>query len=285
MSNFSLPTLREKAMVVRFRMNRYHSSKVDRRLSHDVQAAEGTSKLTVNKKLFADCTEFKRVTKAFNAIRKYVHDNTLPWCDDGVRLIPNASYFQFAQDFAVLRSECDQAVQELVGKWDGLVQADMASFGTAANPLDYPTAEEVEQMYGVSIRFSPIPTVEDFRVDVSPDDTKAFEDEMAEAQKEATANLLEQILEPVSKMVETLGKEQKEGVRGYSGTLVTNITSVVKRARRLNIENDPRVTEVCDEADSILKGLNVRMLKDDEELTEDVREGMSEIEKKLKAWF
>lgn len=280
---FNLPSLRDRAMTVKVRFMRFRPVMRDRSRTAQIQNKENTRSLRVIKTLLSDCREFKKANAAYEAVRTYIAQNTLPWCDEGVRLLPNSHYLEFAAELGRLRSQADAAVLELYHNWDKCVAEDLAVLGSAAEPSDYPDAETMLLKWGIKIRFSPIPEVDDFRVDVSEEDKKEMEEDFEASANEATNHLLTQLLEPVAKMVEALGKPQTK--HGYERTLVTNVTDITARARKLNLNNDARITKICDEADSILKGLTAKDLKQDKELASDVREGMAEVQKKLAGWF
>lgn len=282
---FNLPSLRDRAMTVTFKQCQYRPTRVDKAKTRDVQMAEGTKGYKVLKTILSDCRELRAAKAAYYQLSKYIMANTLPWCDEGVRLLPNASYLDFAQRVGELRREADAAVDELYQHWDFIVAKDMARYGAAANPDDYPSAIEMLSKWRIAIRFTPIPEATDFRVDVSDEDRREMEQEFEDAARQSSDYLLKQLLEPVSKMVEALSRKVSPSSHGYEATLVTNITDMVARARKLNINNDSRVAQICDEADSILKGLSTPMLKADAELASDVREGMARVQKKLSDWF
>lgn len=281
--SFNLPSLRDRAMTVKVGFAQYRPTKCDRSRTAQIQQAEGTRSLRVIKSLLADCPEYKKAKAAYAEVQKYINENTLPWCDEGVRLLPNSHYLEFASELGRLRSQAEAAVLELYNNWDDCVSRDLAALGAAADPDDYPDADTMAAKWHIKIRFSPIPEADDFRVDVSEEDRKEMEEDFEASANEATNYLLTQLLEPISKMVDALGKVWSK--HGYERTLVTNVTDITARARKLNLNGDPRIAKICDEADSILQGLTAKDLKQDHELASDVREGMAEVQKKLAGWF
>lgn len=283
---FNMPSLRDKAMTITLKMSMYRPTKVDRQKTSDLCIKEGTSKYRVTKALLSNCAELKEARSAYTALASYVHDNTLPWCDDGKRLLPNASYFDFANKVGELKARANNAVQVLYQNWDRLVAQDIASFGMNGDPNDYPTADEMLSKWGIRTRFEPISSSSDFRIDMSEDDKKEMEEEYSKAVQDSSEYLLSELLTPIKKMVETLTlPEDKRGKRWFEHTLVGNVKDICERARKLNINGDQRVEEIVREAESILCGVSAETIKGDEEVAKDVASKMSDVESKLAQWF
>lgn len=279
-------TLRDKAMTVCLKMSQFRPLRTDKAKTNALQAREGTSKYRVVKKVLGDCRELEEAQIAYRNLARYVRDNTLPWCDDGKRLLPNTSYIDFARRVGELRREADAKVAELAKNWKNIVAEDMKSFGVNANPDDYPDVWDMRSKWGINVRFEPIPDSSDFRVDMDENDKAMMEAEYSKAVADSSEYLLGELLTPIKKMVETLSMpEDKRGKRWFESSLVGNVKDICERARRLNFNNDPRVTEVCDAAEGILYGVDARMIKDNAEMAEDVASKMSDVEAKLSQWF
>lgn len=283
---FNTPTLRDKAMTITLKLSMYRPTKTDRQKTSDLCVKEGTNKYRVTKALLANCAELKEARSAYNALASYVRDNTLPWCDDGKRLLPNASYFDFANHVGELKNKANQAVETLYKKWDQLVAEDIASFGLNGDPNDYPSADEMLSRWGIRTRFEPISSSEDFRVDMSEEDRKEMEEEYSKAISDSSEYLLGELLTPIKKMVETLSMpEDQRGKRWFESSLVGNIKDICCRARKLNINNDPRIEEICTQAEGIICGVTASDLKEDGEIRDLVSSEMQEVENKLSQWF
>ena len=104
MTNINIPSFRDKAITVRLRRAMYIPTKYDSAATAAAESSFGAGNVgRYTKRLLKNCGPLKDVQKAFQDVYTYVIDHTLPWMDEGVRVLPNASYVDFAQEVGALR--------------------------------------------------------------------------------------------------------------------------------------------------------------------------------------
>ena len=264
----NIPTLREKAITVRVRRSMYTPAKYDRA-----------------KKLLRACKELRDCQHAFQDVYNYAVQNTLPWMDEGVRVLPNDNYIEFAAEIGRLRSIAMQRVKDLAMVWDTAVMADKALLGGMWDPMDYPTKGEMMNKWDIRVMFAPVATSEDFRIDMDEADKAALDQAINDVENQATDYLLKQILEPVAAMSAKLAVPIGEEGAVFRDTLVGNLRDVCKRAKKLNINNDERVDEVVDEIEHALVSITPQTLRESDYVRATTAKRMDEISKKLNQWF
>lgn len=283
---FNVPTLREKAITVRVRRSMYTPTKYDRAATAAAEAALGTAKTgRYTKKLLRTCKELRDCQHAFQDVYNYAVQNTLPWMDEGVRVLPNGNYIEFAAEIGRLRNVAMQKVQALATVWDTAVMADKGFLGGMWSPSDYPTKAEMVAKWDISIMFAPVPVSDDFRIDMDEADKQLLDNAINDVEAKATDYLLKQILEPVVAMADKLSIPIGDEGAIFRDSLVGNLQDVCKRARKLNINNDERVDEIAGEIEKALENITAQTLRESDYVRDTTAKRMDEISKKLNQWF
>ena len=252
-TKFNVPTLADKAVLVRLKRSMYQPYAFDRETTTKVELDTGVRKAgRFNKRLFLDCYELKDTNSAFNDVYSYHMLHTVPWLDDGVRMLPSAQYFDYTQAMRELMQTAKRKADNLAIKWPTLVAQDIARLGPLARYDDYPV--NVSGHYDVGLKFRPVPQTSDFRVAISDEDKDSLNSAIAEAEAGVAKYLLAEMLDPIKKAVEKLAVPIGQEGSFFRDSLLGNITGVVSRARKLNITNDPTVTALVDEINAAISG-------------------------------
>lgn len=286
MHNFQIPTLADKAMLVRLKRSVYQPYAYDQGATMKVEVDTGVRRAgRFNKRLLLDCYELRDTNSAYNDVYQYHMLNTVPWTDTGLRMLPAHMYFEYTQGMRELMDKARAASAKLAAKWDDLVAADLARLGPLGNCDDYP--RDISQCYGVSLSFMPVPTASDFRVKISDEDRASLESAIAEAEAGVTKHLLAEMLEPIERAVTKLAVPIGAEGSIFRDTLLSNITEVAQRARKLNLTGDPSVTAIVDAINGAIGGYAQApdRLREDIGARNDAQEKLADIMAKMSAFM
>ena len=241
-----LTTLAERAMLVNLTVGKYQPYAYDAAASKEIDTLHGTNKAgRFSKRLFAGNMLLKKVSSKFNDVYQYYVLHTVPWMDNGIRMLPSESYFDFTSDMRGLIAKAENSLTELGNAWPQMVQDDMRRLGSLAHAGDYPVSV-VDKFYA-RVQFTPVPDSGDFRVNVSQEDKDALDAAVTNAQNAVSQYLIGEMLVPlqafVSKMNVPIGQEGAV----FRDSLVHNIMGLVYRLPRLNINDDPQITQAIRE--------------------------------------
>lgn len=279
-------TLREKAINVRLVRRMYNPYRQDKGATEAAESAMGTINAgRFNKRLLRGCKELKAAQNAYNDLYRYVMEHTLPWMDEGVRVLPNANYFDFTSQVRALRERCDDAVRNLYNAWDQAVMDDRVPLNGMWNINDYPDKDRMLERWGISITFSPVPASTDFRIDMDEEDKQQLDAAVKAVEENASEYLLKEILKPVRAMAEKLAVPIGADGAVFRDTLVTNLNDVIERGRTLNINNDPRIEEVLKDIEYAAKSITPNSLRESPIVRSTTQKAMAEVDKKISQWF
>ena len=215
----------------------------------------------MNKHLFQGTNNRVKIAiSAYTAVYSYVKDNTVPWTT-GVELLNIDHYMDFTTGLRRLIDAANDAVNDLVANWDHEVRADLQRLQdiayakgktNLADPNDYPEADEVAARFGIEVRYMPVPTTGDFRVGISDEDKASLQQQLDDATANATRHVLTEMIEPMRRAVSKLTVKIGDDGSIFRDSLIDNLVDVSSRMARVNISDDPVVTEKIKDLQSLI---------------------------------
>lgn len=110
------PSISSAAMTVDFNASVWTARKKDHKASAEVTDANYADKgvASVSKNLLGDCEELRAVQKFAANTRNIHYSMTMPWSDNGSRLLPTAQYFRYHEVMTDLQNEFARLVDEFL---------------------------------------------------------------------------------------------------------------------------------------------------------------------------
>jgi hypothetical protein len=279
-----ITTLADKAVLVRFVRGTYQPYKFDKGATELVENTNGVAHAgRFNKRLFAECEPLSQTNAAFNAAYVRHMALTLPWLDDGVRMLPSHRYDAYRDALRPLIQEAELAADRLQRDWDQLVVADMTRLGKLANATDYPL--NIRDRYYIDIRFLPVPSKGDFRVDIDPEDIASLDRAIMEAERNANQYLLTELLKPLKHAVTKLRLPIGADGSVFRDSLVENLMEMCQRVLDLNINNDHVIHSEAINILSNLKGVPPDTLRESDEVRAGTANRLDDVMARLSAYM
>lgn len=250
--------LDEKAVLVQLKRSMFGTSKRDEAESEAYGAGN------VTKHLFEDKNCRMAVVKsAYSEVYTYTNDNTVPWAK-GVRMLNIDGYMDFTSGLRQRIDKADAAVRDLVNNWDYEVQKDLARLtqieqakgrptGSLVDADNYPHASEIGDRFGIEVRYMPVPTADGFdpRLGLSEEDKASLQKQLDEAETNAKSHVIREMLEPMERAIEKLNVPIGADGSVFRDSLIDNIVSTAERMERVNLSDDPSVTDKIAELKSL----------------------------------
>jgi len=198
---------------------------------------------------------------------------TLPWDDNGYRVLPAAIYLEHTEKLREYSRQFLAAAEMFAAQFDELVIESRSRLGGLFRPEDYPTAKELREKFAMETKVLPLPDANDFRVSLGDEEKDRIKRQITASVQAsltvASQELWQRMYEAVSHMAERLSayKTTGQGVEHpFRDTIVTNLVKLVDVMPRLNVTNDP-------ELDRLTAQVRASLLVDPEELrkSEDIR--------------
>lgn len=248
--------LEERALLVKLTISNWTASKTDKEVTdtaiEENNAQSGAGRFT--KRLFGKAA-LRNISQVVGAARVAHRVLTLPWEDNGNRIITTEGYQHYSKTMRHYRGTMETNVRDFIENYDEYIDQAREELGKMFRHDDYPSVGEVKQKFRFDVEPSPIPTSADFRAKVSNKEAAAIAKDIERRQKErldaAMKDVWKRIADVTEKMAERLSeyKGPSKGFKVESGpsfkaSLVTNITELADILPTLNINNDPELTRL-----------------------------------------
>lgn len=241
--------LNSRAMLVAINISQWSARKHDKKVTNEVhvqhQAAADAGRYN---KLLVAKARIDEITKATNALRAEHYKLTLPWKDDGYRILPAAAFDEYSEKIRKLRGEWEQRVAEFVADYPLIVAEARVRLNGLFNEGDYPREASIGRRFNVETDIKPIPTAGDFRVDLGDEMTakiKARIDADAEATlKNAMKDVWNRLYDAVHSMAERLSSDRAGKAPIFRDSLVENLQEITKLLPKLNLTGDAKLEEL-----------------------------------------
>ncbi|MGB6689606.1 MAG: hypothetical protein WBE76_17360 [Terracidiphilus sp.] len=126
---------------------------------------------------------------------------------------------------------------------------------------DYPAADKLRKKFGVKLEILPIPSGNDFRVQMSAEEqarvAREIDTNVRESLTRGTEDLWKRLREVVSHMVDRLNEPDSR----FHSTLVTNVLDMVEILPRLNVNGDTDLNRFAEQVKDRLCNYSAQDLK------------------------
>jgi len=238
----------EKAMHVSLNIKQWSARKSDKVISNEIammkNAREDAGIYT--KRLIRD----KSLTwyqKNASAAREYYYKRTLPWSKD-MRVLMSKGFESFNSEMVEFKANAEAFADEFCSHYVEAYERARNELGELFEPSDYPSEAAIRSRFGFSIRYSPIPLSNDWRVagltdKVNSDCRRAIEANTKECIADAMRDVWKRLYTRVEKMADRLSDEDAV----FHSTLVTNLIELTDLLPMLNLMDDKNLAHMGDD--------------------------------------
>lgn len=284
MTRFNIDTC---AMLVEVNINQWSARKLDKSTTDEILAtkqAGDKGAARVNKHLLAGRTELEVINQHVGEVRKYIHNNTLPWSDSGIRLLPTAKFMDFTTGIRDMEDKFFELVNDFITVYPTLITAQAMALGNMFNRGDYPDASDLPHRFKFVVNYMPVPTAGDFRIDVGNDAQKELQEKLSKLAEErvesAMGDIKTRLKEHLKRMSDRLGSDIVAGEikpRRFSESLLEHAHELCSLARDLNLTNDYDLEQARLGLQNAIRGLDVKDLRKDMPTRNDTKEQVDAI--------
>jgi hypothetical protein len=283
-TNIATPLAR-KAVLVSVNISQWTARKLDKRVTDEVNRDHGAAANAGRyNKLLIEAERLAKITSLVSAARALHYGMTRPWADEGPRILPNALFVKFSDEFRKLKREFEQAANEFADGYPRFVEERKRALNGLYNESDYPDVSEIRSKFRLEMTILPFPDADDFRSNLDEDTVADIKAEIAETSSrvvdDAMRHTAKQIINMVGHMSEKL-KEYKTGGDGkrkfFLNSLVDNVRELAELLPAFNLTEDPKLTEIIARIQRELCAEDAGELRTNDAARESVQKSADEI--------
>lgn len=269
------------AMLVEFNASVWTARKLDKGTTDEVistKSAMAKDAARVNKNLLAGRPELDAINQQIGKVRTFVYDNTLPWSDSGLRLLPTVNFMTFSAKMGEYEEEFNAMVDDFVQTYPTLITAQAMALGDMFKRDEYPTAQAIAEKFRFRVGYMPVPTAGDFRVDVGNEAQAELKQQLEKLQAErvetAMADVRARLGEHLRRMSDRLAVDVINGevkTRRFHDSLVSGALELCDIVKSLNVVGDTNLEDTRRSLANLLSGVEPDDLRKNMEVRTDVR--------------
>ena len=190
-----------------------------------------------NKVLIAK-EELKEIQKIHSKARIFHYENTLPWSDDGNRILTADNYFTYSSELQKLKAQFEGHVVEFCQEYQRLVSNQVSRLNGLYDLNDYPDQSMIRNKFDFNVVITPLPDSNDFRVKMQEEEIIRIQQEISEREKQLLIRAMKECWSRLYEVVKHMSDKLSDKESTFRDSLVGNIISLVQLLPKLNIAND-----------------------------------------------
>lgn len=227
---------------------RKHDKKITDEVREQHQASADAGRYN---KLLAAKEYLAPIQKVMGEAREYHYRVTLPWGENNERLLPTEIYDEYLAAMLAFEGQYETACQAFYDNYDVVISDARVRLNGMFREADYPSRAEIESKFKFKVTYMPVPDT-DIRVHLTDDQVAALkskiEGEVTNRLEVAVKDVWTRVKDQLVHMRERL--IQPDAV--FRDSLFENLRELVHLLPRLNITNDPALTDISGELVKIL---------------------------------
>jgi hypothetical protein len=257
------PEIKQKAMLARLTITQFTGNKQDKAATDSVKEKfqTGQDAGRYNKTLIAKAA-IKAVSSAANGARIFHYAQTLPWKDDGARILPAANFLQYSEGMRQKKATFQAAVQKFVASYPDLIEEAKTRLAGLFNVNEYPDVNSISDKYSFDMQIDPLPMAADFRVDLNSAEVDAIRKQIEARTDQATKAATLDLWKRLNTAVESMSERLNDPKAIFHDTLVTNIEEVTEIIPRLNLADDAALDRMAKDAKAKLTAKTPKQLRE-----------------------
>jgi len=264
------------AMLVELSIRSWTGRKLDKSVSAEIDVAKNTktSVVNANKNLMAGTGVLDKIIKQAAAIRAWHISQTLPWTDNGSRLLPMSNFMAYKEQLGKAEESYNALVDKFVDAYPNLIIAAAFQLGDLFNRTEYPEIHTLRNRFSMQYSFFPVPTAGDFRIDINEEAkadiiancNKAYEDRLNNAMRDAW----ERLKDCLTRMSDRLIIDVVHGEDGtpshefrvFRDSMIDNAKELVDLLQHLNLTKDPMMERARRDLKQVLDKYDAETLRE-----------------------
>jgi hypothetical protein len=278
--------LREETAAVRLRRTKWGVSKtLDKQQKQMAANPFGASgdKLSASKKLIdTKHAKVKAVTSIFSRVGEYWKSVTVPYPEDGIRLIRTERVQEFDDQIAAYQSELDGAVAQLNEAYWELQRTAQSDLGSLYNTADYP--DSLDGLFAIAVEYpsvEPDERLQQLNPALFEREQRRIQERFDEAVRLAEEAFMSELGELVRHLCERLEPADSGRQKIFRDSAIENMSEFFGRFRQLNIGSSEQLDQLVSQAQGAVRGVTAQRLRDNGDLRRTVQFALSSVQNRV----
>lgn len=256
--------LHETAMLANLSIRGWMGRRTDKAVTAEtIEEHEASSDAGRWRTRLVSAAALSGISTVISRARTYHYQNTLPWSDNGPRILPTAMFAEYSRAMRELRADFEHAVTEFLAAYDEHKRAAKARLGKLYKETMFPDPATLAGAYSLRVDLCPIPDGKDFRVQLSADDLNEARKSVETQLREAMGRGIRECWDRLHQVVNRLASKLANTEAVFRDSLVRNIRELCDLLDRMNLSQDKQLAASVAEVREQLGTQDPEVLRND----------------------
>ena len=272
------------SLLVELSISCWTARKLDKKVGMEVDASKNTKVKAGNyhKHLLAGSASLDAVTKYAAQVRLWNNLNTMPWSDNGQRIVTAEHFFNgFKAQMDQHKENFEELTHSFLQQYPTLISAAAFQLGDLFDRNEYPDVADISHKFRFHYTVLPVPTAGDFRIDINEQAkaelAKQYAEHFDQRMNAAMRDIWWRLHECLSHMSDRLETTEDGKRKIFHDTMLSNAGSLVELLGRLNITGDQKLEDARQQLSKALAIADLDDLKSDEGARMEVKQKVDSI--------
>lgn len=286
-----MSSIRNQLLIINLNISCWEGRKQDRKVSAEVAKSHAVSSSVgrYHKDLLPDADAHRAILKIRNAWRVWHAENTLPWGDNGARVIRSAGFMDYAAGYRGFKDLFDAACQNFYNEYPKLVAEAEFKLNTLFDAQEYPSVLNIKDKFRATMGTYPLPNADDFRIieGISPEEAEQLRTQAVNGLNEQVTQAVKDLWGRLHLVVQNMSERLQFSDDGkplkFHDSLVDNMRELLDRVPQLNLTGDPEIKRYSSEMQALL-AFGPETLRNDIAVRSEVSAKAAELAKRMKCF-
>lgn len=259
-----MSSIAQKAMVVTLSISRIGATKKDKEVTSEIVEKYNTDKNAgnFNKRIFSK-EALQDINDLASKARGLHSELTLPWNDDGARLLASKNYDRYNQNMVEISERFNSAVKVFIAEYQNHIEDAKSRLGDMFNPYDYPDVDEIKSKFDFKFVYNPVPQSRDFRIDVSAEELQTIQDQLEKDINAKHKHAIKSAWINVDGLLKRLVDRLEDPDKIVRSRVVDSIKEMIPILESFNFDDDPVFSTIIGSIESKICTTTSKELNDD----------------------
>ena len=254
-------------MIVNLQLGVWTGHRLDKaatkRVTDEANAEEDAAR--VNKHLVPK-EALKKISNAQGQVRLHFYDRTLPWKDNGDRVLTRVMFERFIEEHGQLKEKFNEAVLDfLKNEYPVVVQKAEFRMGELFKKDDYPSPRELRTRFYVNLDIDGISEAKDFRVKIDADERKRVQAEIESAMERRIVEAQKHVWERLATTMGHFTERMKTKDAKFKAATIENLAELAEILPGLNVVGDPELDALAKQISKLVSGCDAKSIRENDE--------------------
>lgn len=225
---------------------------------------------------------YRAVTAIKSQASAFWRGITLPYPQEGTRLIKQEDVARFEETMQGYRDQLAAAVANLQLEYDAIKIAAREKLGSLYNPNDYPNT--LEGVFNISWEYPPIEPPR-YLVALNPTVYQAEQNRVQQRFETAVAMaenaFAETLQELIEHLIERLTDEPDGTKKTFRSSAIDNFKEFYQNFKHMNVRSNAQLEQLIENANALVSGVEPKDLRKNTQMQATLREQMTELRTSL----